>query len=100
MRRLGGNWWINYFKDIRDLGLYYDVDPLHVECLRYCYGPLLQFELETIVQYCPRSKENRICKNRVWSKQHMNLELCMYFKFRAIFFILGVFKVFGGYESF
>jgi len=50
MRRLGANWWISYFKDLRDRGIFIDSDPLQVECLRYCYGHVLQYELNTIAE--------------------------------------------------
>ena len=39
------DWWINYFKDMRDNGLYDDSDHLHVECLKFCYYPVLKEEL-------------------------------------------------------
>lgn len=62
MRRLGGNWWINYFKDLRDRGLYNDGDLLHVECLRFCYGALLQCELQTILE---EWNQHRIRKQKI-----------------------------------
>ena len=35
------DWWINYFKDLRDNGLYCDSDIFHTECLRFCFMPIL-----------------------------------------------------------
>ena len=42
------DWWINFFKDLRDSGLYNDSDPLHVECLRYCFMQIVQEELDRV----------------------------------------------------
>jgi len=36
LRKNSTDWWINYFKDLRDRGLYSDRDILHVECLKFC----------------------------------------------------------------
>lgn len=44
------SWWINYFKDLRDQGLYNDSDPIHVECLKFCYMPLLREELHRVAK--------------------------------------------------
>ena len=45
------DWWINFFKDLRDVGLYCDDNPLHVECLRFRFIPLLQKELNRVAQH-------------------------------------------------
>ena len=39
LRKSETDWWINYFKDLRDQGLYDGTDPVHVECLRFCFLP-------------------------------------------------------------
>ncbi|KAJ7371621.1 hypothetical protein OS493_024298 [Desmophyllum pertusum] len=51
LRKNDTDWWINFFKDLRDVGLYCDDDPLHVECLRFCFIPLLQEELNRVAQH-------------------------------------------------
>ena len=33
-KRLGAGWWISFFKDLRDSGVFTNADPLHVECAR------------------------------------------------------------------
>jgi hypothetical protein len=48
-RRNETNWWINYFKDLRDQGLFSGCDPVQVECLKFCYLPLIQQELDHVV---------------------------------------------------
>ena len=43
-------WWINYFKDLRDRGLYCDADIINVECLKFCYMPVIQDELQRVAR--------------------------------------------------
>ena len=45
LRKSCSDWWINYFKDMRNSGLYDDSDHLHVECLKFGYYPVLKEEL-------------------------------------------------------
>ena len=45
LRKLNTDFWINYFKDMREIGLYNDDDILHVECLKFCFMPLIREEL-------------------------------------------------------
>ena len=42
--------WMNYFKDLRDQGLYDDSNPIHVECLKFCYMPVIKEDLDRIAQ--------------------------------------------------
>ena len=51
LRRSETDWWINYFKDLRDQGLYNDDDPVQVKCLRFCFLPVLQHELERVAKH-------------------------------------------------
>ena len=51
LRKNDTDWWINFFKDPRDIGLYCDDDPLRVECLRFCFMPLIQEELNHVAQH-------------------------------------------------
>ena len=48
LRKNSTDWWImiNYFKDLRDRALYFDSDVLHVECLKFCYMPVIRAELQ------------------------------------------------------
>ena len=46
LRRNCVEWWINHFKDLRDLGLYCDGYVVHVECLKFCYMRLIRDELQ------------------------------------------------------
>lgn len=48
MRKSGVDWWISLFKDLRDQFLFDNSNPTHIECLRYCFGPVLKLELDTI----------------------------------------------------
>ena len=42
------DWWINFFKDLRDSGTYDDSDPLHLDCLRFCFTRLLRKGINNI----------------------------------------------------
>ena len=50
LRKMETDFWINYFKDLREVGLYCDDDILHVQCLKFCYMPLLKEELYRVVE--------------------------------------------------
>ena len=56
-------WWINYFKDLRDRGLYCDADIINVECLRFCFMPVIQDELQRVARlwnsHCMRPSTNQ-----------------------------------------
>lgn len=45
LRKSESDFWMKYFKDLRDQGLYDETDPIYVECLKFCYMPLLRDEL-------------------------------------------------------
>ena len=45
LRRGHVDFWIAYFKDLRDQGILEDHNPIHIECLRLCFHDLLQAEL-------------------------------------------------------
>ena len=45
----GGWWWINFFKDLRDCGLYHD-DYLATKCLRFFFLPILRQELYLVAE--------------------------------------------------
>lgn len=44
------DFWMNYFKDMRDAGILNDSDPLHIECIRFCYLPLIETQLDIFRQ--------------------------------------------------
>ena len=48
LRRSCTNWWINCFKDLVEQGLVDLTDQMHVECVRFCFGEVLQNELDQI----------------------------------------------------
>lgn len=43
-------WWINFFKDLSDLGLFNGFDPVHQECIRFCLLQMLRDELHQVVE--------------------------------------------------
>lgn len=46
LRQGCADWWIKHFKDLRESGLYCDANVVHVECLRFCYMPVIRSELQ------------------------------------------------------
>ena len=50
LRKQNTDWWISYFKDLRDAGVYKDGNPLHCECLKFCYMGNIQTELDKVVK--------------------------------------------------
>ena len=50
LRKGCSDWWINYFKDMRDCGLYSYDDCIQVECLKFCFMQLLRDELHQIAR--------------------------------------------------
>ena len=50
LRRGCAQWWITYFKDLRDSGFYCDDDLIHRECLKFCFMDVIQSELHRAAQ--------------------------------------------------
>ena len=50
LRRTETDWWINFFKDLRNTGLFNDSDLVQAECLSFCFTALLKDELRHVVQ--------------------------------------------------
>ena len=46
----GPGWWINFFKDLSDLGLFIGSDPVHQECIRFCFMQILRDELYQVAE--------------------------------------------------
>ena len=46
----GPGWWINFFKDLRDLGNFDDSDPAHAECIRFCFMHIIRKELDQVAE--------------------------------------------------
>ncbi|XP_020913306.1 uncharacterized protein LOC110250983 [Exaiptasia diaphana] len=51
LRKSETDWWRNYFKDLQDQGLFDNSNDFHVECLRFCYMPLLKEELQRVARH-------------------------------------------------
>ena len=41
---------MNFLKDMRDTGLYIDEDPVHIECLKFCFMPVIRRELDHVAR--------------------------------------------------
>ena len=48
--------WINYFKDLRESGVYDDSDIIHVEALRFCCYTSLLEDLDDMTEYWNNNK--------------------------------------------
>lgn len=44
------SWWINFFKDLSDLGLFNGSDPVRQECIRFCLMQILRDELHQVAE--------------------------------------------------
>ena len=51
LRKSESDWWISFFKDLRDRGLLNDDDYIHMQCLKFCFMPLLRAELQRVAQH-------------------------------------------------
>ena len=51
LRKTETDWWMQYFKDMRDSGVYCDDNPVHVECLKFCFMKLIQDELKRVAEH-------------------------------------------------
>ena len=51
LRKSETDWWIKFFKDLRDLGQFSDANPLQVDCIRFCFSPLIQAELNRVARH-------------------------------------------------
>ena len=61
----GGNWWMNFFKDMIDRDIVNTANPLRMECLWFCFSSVLQKELDSIKEhwnshYIRHSRHNTI----------------------------------------
>ncbi|XP_068750938.1 uncharacterized protein [Montipora capricornis] len=45
LRQGCADWWMEFFKDLRDSGLYCDDNIIHCECLKFCFMDIIQSEL-------------------------------------------------------
>ena len=48
LRKTSTSWWMNFFKDMRDMGLFNGTDPMQLNCLQFCFMPLIQEELHRV----------------------------------------------------
>lgn len=53
--------WRNTFANMRDIGLFSTADHLHIECLRFCFLPLIQTQLN---QFMENWNDHRIRRQR------------------------------------
>ena len=65
LRRMVTHFWINFFKDMRDDGVFDNSDPVQVECMRFCFTRVLQADFDRAVElwnnHRIRPQNNREC---------------------------------------
>ncbi|VDI17274.1 Hypothetical predicted protein [Mytilus galloprovincialis] len=60
-RRQSSEWWINFFKDLVSFGEFNRDNVVDIQCLRYCFMPVVQQELNLLVE---RWNNHHISANR------------------------------------
>lgn len=50
LRQQGVQWWMDFFKDLRDSGQFNDLDPVHCANLKFCFMHILQTDLDRLAQ--------------------------------------------------
>lgn len=50
LKRLSGHEWINFFKDLRDAGIFDTSDDIHIECARFAFMSLIQRDFSRIAE--------------------------------------------------
>ena len=51
LHKCNADWWIKYFKDLRDGSIYCDADMTHEQCLKFCYMKIVQDKLYGVVKH-------------------------------------------------
>ena len=52
LRKACTDWWIRFFKDLRDQGLYNHDNVIHRECLKFCFIDILKTKLHAVARDC------------------------------------------------
>ena len=55
LKKSNASWGIDSFKDMRE-GIFCDHDPIHLECLGFCFMPLIQGELNKVATHWNQHK--------------------------------------------
>ncbi len=45
LHKCNADWWMKYFKDLPDTGIYCDAEFIQEQCLKFCYMKIFQNEL-------------------------------------------------------
>ena len=64
LRKSNSDWWMEFFRNMRETGVYDDSNPIHVNCIAYCFMPILRKELNEAVKFW----------NTHWIRQSANKE--------------------------
>ena len=83
LRKSETDWWMKFFKDLRDSGAYSDDDPVQIECLRFCFMRLLQEKIACMgTRLCRISPQRyrtgsspfsvNMCQTKLWTVDVIN----------------------------
>lgn len=74
-RRGRAGWWIDFFKDMANSGILDLGNTLHMECLWFCFQPVIDSELDRVKSSLEHSPNTPFTKsaNSVWSTQYFVL---------------------------
>lgn len=62
-RKSETDWWITFLKDLRDSGQFSEANPIQVNCIRFCFTPLIQVELNRVGRHWNLHKIRPSCNN-------------------------------------
>lgn len=64
LRKCVINWYMNLFKDLREMNLYNNSNIVHVECLKYCFMDVIQSDLKSFMTQwnCHNIRKQRNCE--------------------------------------
>jgi hypothetical protein len=55
LRKRFAKYYINYFKDMIDEGIFENTNYLHIDCLRFCFMEIIQRKLDINTKECIKS---------------------------------------------
>ena len=51
LRKSETDWWIRFFKDLADVGHFDNSNPIHLNCIKFCFTAIIQDELTRIAKH-------------------------------------------------
>ena len=51
LRKSETDWWIKFFRHLADMGYFDNSDPIHLDCIKFCFTAIIQNELTRIAKH-------------------------------------------------